>query len=263
MFSLFHSILANPDSKIYEVVRYLLEESHENSRTWSIHIRHLAKLYGIADPLELMNGSIPTKSAFKELVKTKIVVFHEKELRAKAAANSKMKYLNISTKGLNGRHHPILSEAVTTTEVKALRPAVKMLLSDYFCYDLKNAQSGGGGHCRLCPAPDGQESPPTENIEHILTKCEGTATIRENKLQELLTIAASAKSDINFDILRCNTDIMTQFILDCSSQNLQNDVRVSINDPQMPRIFIAARHLINGIHCERIKKIKALTKKLN
>ena len=43
IFSLFYSIWTNPDTKIYWIVKYLLQTSSENSRTWSIHIRHLSK----------------------------------------------------------------------------------------------------------------------------------------------------------------------------------------------------------------------------
>ena len=52
IFSLFYSVWSNPDSKIYQIVKYLLETSSENSRTWSIHLRNLCHMYGIKDPLE-------------------------------------------------------------------------------------------------------------------------------------------------------------------------------------------------------------------
>ena len=51
MFSLFYSIWSNPESKIFEIVKYLLETSTENSRTWSINLRHISKMYGLEDPL--------------------------------------------------------------------------------------------------------------------------------------------------------------------------------------------------------------------
>ena len=261
--SLFYSVLANPDSKIHEIVKYLLSESSENSRTWSIYVRQLCQLYSIPDPLEMMNGALPSKSSFKELVKTKITVFHENELRSKASTNSKMKYFNVGTKGLNGRHHPVLSNAVTTTEVKALRPVIKMLMSDYFTYSVKNAQSGGGSHCRLCPVPVGGTSPPTEDIEHVLTQCEGTANIRQKKLEELIAVTAMAKSEINCSTLTSNTRTLTQYILDCTSNNLENDVRVSSSDPLLSDIYVTARHMTSAIHYERLKKLKELSKNKN
>ena len=49
VFSLFFSVWSNPQTKIYQIVKYLLENSSENSRTWSVHIRYLSKKYGLAD----------------------------------------------------------------------------------------------------------------------------------------------------------------------------------------------------------------------
>ena len=46
VFSLFFSVWRNPDSKIHSILKYLLETSESNSRTWSIHIKYLAEKYG-------------------------------------------------------------------------------------------------------------------------------------------------------------------------------------------------------------------------
>ena len=102
-----------------------------------------------------------------------------------------------------------------------------------------------------------QSPPPVEDIEHVLTRCAGTAEIREKKLEELLSVIVTAKTPINH-LLRQNTSVLAQFILDCSSNNLANDVRISQSDPVMMNIYITARHLVNAIHCERLRKIKLL-----
>ena len=39
VFSLFFCIWRNPDSKIYSIMKYLLETSDENSRTWAVQIQ--------------------------------------------------------------------------------------------------------------------------------------------------------------------------------------------------------------------------------
>ena len=166
----------------------------------------------------------------------------------------------VATRGLTGRHHPVLSSAVTTSEVKALRPVVKMLLSDYFTYSVKDSQSSCGAHCRLCPTPMDQSRPPAETIEHVVTSCLGTAEIRENKLEELFAVVGTAKSPVNCDLLRGNNSTLTQFILDPCSNNLKNDVRISLNDPVLMDIILSARHLVNAIHCERTRKLKLLKK---
>ena len=44
----------------------------ENSRTWSIHLRHLCRKYGLKDPLEYLKYDAPSRSQFKEDILTKI-----------------------------------------------------------------------------------------------------------------------------------------------------------------------------------------------
>ena len=152
VFSIFYSILSNPGTKIYRIVEYLLQEAPENSRTWSIYLRNLSVKYGLPDPLEFMTSLSMKKTSFLNLDKTKITVYHETELRELASDNSKMNYLNVATKGLNGRHHPVLSSATTSKEVKELRPVLKMLTMDYYTYSMRASQSGGSSHCRICSA---------------------------------------------------------------------------------------------------------------
>jgi hypothetical protein len=84
MFSLFYSVWSNPDTKIYQIVKYLLSSSPDNSRTWAVNMRHIAKMYQLEDPLSCLQRDAPEHSVFKEMIATKITVFHEKELRRKA-----------------------------------------------------------------------------------------------------------------------------------------------------------------------------------
>ena len=97
IFALFFSVWSNPTSKIFAIVKYLLENSSENSRTWAIHVRNLSKMYGMKDPLECLNQNPPSKTSYKEYVITKITSFHERELRNDASSNSLMPYFNVNT----------------------------------------------------------------------------------------------------------------------------------------------------------------------
>ena len=94
MFSLFYRVWCNPQTKIYQIVKCLLTNSSNNSRTWAINLRHLAKMYNIEDPLLSIQKQTPTKANYKELIITRITSFHKKELKIKADNNSNMKYMN-------------------------------------------------------------------------------------------------------------------------------------------------------------------------
>ena len=52
--SLFWSVWSNPESTTYNIVKYLLTMSSDNSRTWSIHLRHICRMYSMKDPLVLL-----------------------------------------------------------------------------------------------------------------------------------------------------------------------------------------------------------------
>jgi hypothetical protein len=52
MFSLFYGVWSNPDTKIYQIVKYLLATSPENSTTWAINLRHICQMYNL-EPINL------------------------------------------------------------------------------------------------------------------------------------------------------------------------------------------------------------------
>ena len=54
--SLFWCIWANPQTKIHEIIKYLLMMSDSSSLTWSRHLVLLFQLYKLPDPLSLMNS---------------------------------------------------------------------------------------------------------------------------------------------------------------------------------------------------------------
>ena len=95
MFSLFYSIWKNPHMKIFSIVKYLLETSSINSKTFSIRLRQISQMYEIEDPLTSLSKDLPSKPVYKEYILTKITAFHERELRFNAEKNSRMKYLVI------------------------------------------------------------------------------------------------------------------------------------------------------------------------
>ena len=102
--SLFHNIWSNPDLTVNSMVAYILKMCKGNSTTWSNHVQLICQKYGIPSPLALLlSGPACSKSSLNTLVKTRVTVWHEEDLRRKAASNSKMQYLNVELCGLSGR----------------------------------------------------------------------------------------------------------------------------------------------------------------
>ena len=254
VFSIFYSIWCNPQSKLFEIFRYLWNEAPANSRTWTVHIKNLSAQYQIPDLNKLLDSQPWKKETFKEFIITKIVAYKEAELRDEATRNSKMKFLNVSTLSLRGKPHPAIRGAGTTVEVKELRPAVKMLIGDYYTYALRASQVGGSGHCRLCKNPEVEEV-----IIHVL-HCPSTAEQKQVTMPRLEEAVKKAAANINFQKLVQSPKTFSQFLLDCSSMNLVNEFRVNLNDPAIDEIFQNARKTINSIHSERVRKLKILEK---
>ena len=250
MFSLFYSVWCNPDAKIHQIVKYLLSTSSENSRTWVINLRHISRMYQLEDPLSCLEKFPPSKSAYKELISTKITSFHEKEMKVKAKENSLMHYMNVNLCSLRGRVHPSLANIITTKDVKMLRPHVKFLTGDYLTYQRRYQESGKGNPiCKICTLEN-------ESICHILTQCPAYQSTRDKILQEFEEICSVIQSNFNFENIKTDPETLTQFLLDPTSFNLKT--RVHINDPVVPDLFKLSRDYCYAIHSERTRKLEEL-----
>ena len=251
--SLFYNIWANPSSKINQILQYILMMSDSTSTTWSNHIRILCQMYNLPDPLTLLKQSPWSKARWRELTLTNVTVHAEKKWRQLASTNSKMTYLNVQLLGLSGKPHPALSNINTTRDVTRLRLHLKFLTGDYLSFQLlANDQSNKDPHCRLCQAS-------CEDIKHILTECRSTADVRERIFPDLLNVVAEVNPNsgiLNLPSLTSN--ILTQFILDCGSSNLNNDFRLSYAHPGTPEVFRIARDWCFAINNARIRLLKKL-----
>ena len=255
IFSVFFNIWINPQTKIFEIIRYLLQNSPDNSHTWARHIRNLAIIYEMEDPAELIEQTPQTKNEFGNYVLTKITVHYEKKLRLAAKTNSKMKFLNVNVKGLNGRVHPALSGLLSTQDVQKARSHIKMLCDDLYTYERKAEYQGGSPHCRFCLETNLQNS---ENIIHIITECSLYKDARQRILPQIEIICSTAKSEVCFQDILSNQAELAQFLLDCTSLNLKN--RISEKDEVCQALFKLARDFCSSIMKKRNQKLKILKK---
>ena len=254
--SLFYNIWVNNNTKVHAVVKYLLTMCDQNSLTWSAHVRIIFQLYQLPDPLLLLEETPWSKEQWKSMANTAVITHHEKSLRISALNNHKLKYLNIQATGLSGRPHPIFSWILTTQDVMVIRPHLRMLAGDYQCYAYQASDRGLDPTCKICQSL-GHHPAPAEDLVHIITRCRATADTRSRYLPELLNTVAKYFPTCN---LLCNTthDILTQFILDCSSLNLAPDTRIPSNHPNFTCITRQCSIMINSIHRHRTKLLKEL-----
>ena len=254
VFGLFYNVWSNPQTKVYDIVKYLLENAPKNSNTWSAHLKNLASIYDMEDPLAMIKRSPPSKESFKKYVAAKITSHWERKLRKAAELNRKMTFLNVSLKGLNGRAHPALNGVFLTKDIPKLRAHIKLLSGDLLTYEMRSIYCGSSPHCRLCHLDQDIERKPKEDVCHILTECPAFKESRQRIIAEIRDVCKESQYEL-IEIFSTNA-LLTQFILDCTSLNLP--VRISPEDPLCEKVFVLSRDLTYSILLQRTRMLKLL-----
>ena len=233
------------------MVMYILKLSSTKSTTWSHHIELLCLQYGLPPPLLLLTEPAWSKNAWNDLVKTKVTIYHERKQRDLALANTKMMYLNVKVLGLSGCPHPAIQNIFTTQDVKKLRLHVKFLTCDYLTNErLALNHPGKDPGCQLCPEA------PTDSIEHVIMSCRATSDVRDRLLPELLNAVALVQPNSKLLEVLPPPSVMTQFVLDCTSFNLPDTVRIPYHNPQISEIFRISRDWCFALNNERCRLLQ-------
>ena len=145
--------------------------SDSSSLTWSAHLRLLCQLYKLPDPLSLLSTKVWPKEQWKLTIQAKIAAHHEAMLRSKAAANSKLQFLNIQASGLSGRPHPVLTGIISTQEVVRSRIHIKMLAGDYPCQKYIGTDRNQDQSCPLCISLFPVKPAQVDDMTHLLSRC--------------------------------------------------------------------------------------------
>ena len=255
---LFHNILSNPRCTVFKMIGYILMMSGGNSTTWANHVQLLCLKYGLPSPLSLLLRSELSPCIGKEewniLVKTRVTAWYERELRNQAHCNSKMRYLNVSLTGLSGQPHIVLHGILSTQDAKKLRLHLKFLTCDFFCNELlSHSQPSISPACDFCPSPA-----PVDSIEHALVSCLPMTEIKSRLYAELVNTIAQVQP--NCSILReiPTAPVLAQFILDCTSPNLPQSIRIPAHNPGIVKICKISRDWCFAISCERLRLSKQL-----
>ena len=70
--SLFWNIWSNPQTQVHEIVKYILKMSEDSSVTLSVHVRLITNMYGLPNPLFLLEGDLWPKEKWKQLCQVKV-----------------------------------------------------------------------------------------------------------------------------------------------------------------------------------------------
>ena len=105
--------------------------------------------------------------------------------------------------------------------------------------------------CSLCDHP-------VESSEHVLVACRATNDVKKRLLPELMNVVAAVQPTCA--ILQENPadSILTQFVLDCTSLNLPDPIRVPAHNPGISKIFRVSRDWCFAASSERSSCLKTL-----
>ena len=249
--TVFHNIWSNPGLTVHKIVKHALMMCSANSSTWSNHIQQLCLKYCLPSPLALLTTTAWPKTAWVCLVKSRITNWHETYLRKKSLSNSKMKYLNVGLLGLSGAPHPALRDIYMAQDEKKLRIHLKFLTCDFLTNErLSLDQPNRSPACPLCFAP-------VDSSEHIIAICTATKEVRSRLLPELLNTVARVQPSCALLDYYTYPSIMTQFLLDCSSQNLPDKFRIPTQNPNITDIFRISRDWTFAVISERKRQLIA------
>ena len=248
---LLYNIADNQASTANSIVKYILMMCRDNSTTWSNHVRSLCLKYDLPSPLTLLQGQGPlqSKESWITLVKTKVTIWHEEQLRTNSKLNTKMRYLNVDLLGLSGRAHPSLINIKNTQDVKKLRLHLKFLCGDYLTNQNGHCYPRSINSCSLCHSSE-------DTYEHLLIQCRGTSEVRERILPTLYNVVSDVQPTCGLLQYNPPPTILLQFILDCTSLNLPNDIRIPAHNPRVSEIFHVSRDLCFGISSARCRLLR-------
>ena len=256
--SLFWNIWSSPHTQAFEVLVYLLKMSETNSCTWAAHVRALFTKYGLPEPISLLACKPWPHERWKAHTKIVVNTFHETLLRKSAAGNSKLRFLNVQVTGLSATVHPLLSWVMTTQDAAIVRPHIKMLSGDYPCFVNSDKMSNGEPLCKLCqPLIDSAQQCPTEDLVHLLTSCKATIDIRSRVLPDLYNLLSQFHPE-NSLLSQIDNQTLTQFLLDCTSLNLPNEIRLTSAHAGFKLIAEKCSWVIYSLRKERTRQLSSL-----
>ena len=102
--------------------------------------------------------------------------------------------------------------------------------------------------CSLCTSPD--------SIEHALVSCISTSGVRSRLFPELMNTVSKVQPTSGILAYNVTPHLLTQFILDCTSPNLPDAIRVPMHNPDLPEIYRISRDWCFAIHSERLRLLR-------
>ena len=135
-----------------------------------------------------------------------------------------------------------------------------MLAGDYPCQQYLSSDRNQDPSCPLCASALLGRSSQAEDMVHLLAICKSTRDTRARIIPDILN-TLSVHYPSNQLLHSCSHAHLTQFILDPTSLNLPQAIRISPNHPALPLVLTLCRRYCFAIHKDRTRQLKLLKQK--
>ena len=233
-------------------IQVLLTAS-SSSPSWFTQVRNLMLQYHLPHPLLLLD-SPPSKEAFKDLVKSKVLDYWEQKLRSEAAFLPSLVYFHPEYMSLSSPHRLWTTAGRNSYEVAKARIQLLFLSSQYPCAKYTRHWSADNPS-GICTFPSCKLLNIVESPEHILLQCPAYTTSREKLIVRCLRCREPKIHQLVSRFLLSNSATMMQFLLDCSAIPEVIKLGQSLGEDAYKDLFYLSRTWCFTIHKDRMKRL--------
>ena len=232
--------------------RYVLPRLKPRSKSWFLQIQNLCLQYDLPHPITFLDNP-HSKITFKNLTKSKVIDYWEKQLRAEASHLDSLQYFHPQYMSLS-TSHPLFStcnnspyqatKAVIQSRYLSGRARVESLTKHW-------TPSNPEGICQLCA----DINPTPGNLEHLLLSggCPALADARLSMLSFMQAYMVSRPYLLPLFKVCWDKDptLTMQFLLDCSVIPAVISLNQETSGVILHDVFYLTRTYIFKVHITR------------
>ena len=227
--------------------------ARQNNNSWFTAVRNLCLQYSLPHPLTILR-SPPSRNEFKKLVKSRVIDYWEKHLRADASLLPSLVYFHPQYMSLSQPHPLWWTAGANPYEVAKAVVQARMVSGRYRTRQLTS--KWGDGQSSFCPLPECDSQ--TENLEHVLIHCPSYSEVRSSIVLKWKANHNTAVAHFISYVLTQPHVYLMQFLLDATSlPDTQRLISIHGSDI-LPIIFSLTRTWCYSIHRERLQLFNEL-----
>ena len=210
--SLLYMVSNLPNDPLYHHCEFILTSGQKNSKSWFLNVQQVCHMYGLQDPLMLLENP-PQKKIFKKEVKLKIIDYWKQVMVQECRNLKSLKYFKPELYSLVKPHHLWSTAASNPFESHKATIVAKMISgryrTDMLCRHWNSSNRSGYCKSSLCDKIPG-------TLEHIIASCPALKSVRERLFSKWLhdTVMFPSLHSTIRSVLAAGESQITQFVLE-------------------------------------------------